>query len=128
MDMLRGVVLCGALAFTAGPAFAEFCEGPADDGNSYFTVDVDKGANGKPETTTLQQDAARPYVFTVFADITPAAPTDERYRYVFHDEGAAAGEFAVMLMEGGFTQRLTAQIWRLTEAEPEALATLNCQR
>lgn len=126
--MFQAWVIAGVLLFAADVALGESCQGPADDGSAFFDVAVTKGANDKPTFMSLYADGVPLAEYAAFDDLTPKAPTDERYRYVFHDGSPAAGEVAVMLMEGGFTQHLTAQIWRLSgEGEPETLATLNCR-
>ncbi len=127
--MLRALAICGTLAFASDPALAETCRGPADDGSTVYSVSVVKGSDGKPDRVEVADEAAEAWVsFDSYEDRTPKAPTDERFRFVFHDGTPAAGEVAVLLLEGGFTQKLSAQIWVLANdgEEPLALASLIC--
>lgn len=127
--MFQAWIISGVLLFAADAAFGETCQGPADDGSAFFDVEVTKGDDEKPTFMSLYADGSPLAEYADFDDLTPKGPTDELYRYVFHDGSPARGEIAVMLMEGGFTLHLTAQIWRLSPdaSSPETLATLNCR-
>ena len=125
--MFQALIFSGVLFFAADVALGETCQGPSDDGSAFFDVAVTKGAGDKPTFMSLYADGASLAEYAAFDDLTPKGPTDERYRYVFHDGSPSQGEIAVMLMEGGFTLHLTAQVWRLGDGEPETLATLNCR-
>ncbi len=127
--MLRALAIA-VLSFTSDPALAEICRGPADDGSTFYSVSVFKGQDGKADRVELADEAAEAWLsFDAYEDRTPNAPTDERFRFVFHDGTPAVGEVAVMLLEGGFTQMLSAQIWVLSPdgEEPRALASLICR-
>lgn len=125
--MSRALVFLVVAWSLASPARAETCFGPSKDGATTYAVTVTKDDSGLPERVDFAAETDDGVTaFTSFDDLTPPPPTDEMYRLVFHDGDAEPGELAVMLMEGGFTLHLTAQIWRLGADGPRTLATLNC--
>ncbi len=139
--MTRTTLSTMALAFLSGSAQASpplqqaglRCVGPSDDhGLVYVTHVYLDDETEHPARVLMWQ--LNPFAggwellgdYTTFDNLTPAQPTDVFYRYVFRAADAKAGDLALMLMAGGFTQRATAQVVAFGEVDPQALATMQC--